>query len=211
MRHIKIRHLKNDTTTYFFALLFIVFMVPNIVMGLQKSVSLGGGLSTFSDHYNTGVNVMGTLQLQAYNGISLDINSGYIRANGKDNKPNLRMVPILVGPTFTYKRPFSTLEPYVGLLLGASIMNDSYNSPLLTYGARIGGELKMDGALSIFLNAQYLTLSDSNSKTGLDIEPLSFLMGIKFNLGQDRRGPRVGKQPSRRNQHRRRRLRYQRR
>ena len=201
----------KTNSNYLIALLLMVFMMPTVAMGLQKSISLGGGLSTFSDHYKTGVNVMGKLQLQAYNGISLDLNSGYIRADGKNNGPRLHMAPILVGVTYTHKRPFSTLEPYAGLLIGASIMSDTYSSPLLTYGARAGGELRMDGALSVFLEAQYLTLSDSSSKTGLDITPISFAMGIKLNLGRDRQGPRVGKQPSRRNQKNRRKQRYRRR
>ena len=88
-------------------------------------------------------------------------------------------------------------------------MNKSFNSPLLSYGGRAGFDIKMDHSISLFLEAQYLTLDDS--KTNLTINPLNLAMGIKIKIGQDRQSPRVGKQASRRNLKRRQNQRYQRR
>ena len=180
------------------------------VNALQKAIGVGGGVSMFSDYYSTDGNIMVKMQLQSYNGVSIDLNGGYIRSNGKTTaNPDLSMIPLLIGVTYTYKNPFSTFEPYMGLLAGASVMNDSFESPLLTYGGRVGLDVRMDHSLLLFLEAQYLRLNDS--KNNLDISPLNFAMGIKLVFGRDRIGPRVGKQASRRNLKRRQQNRYQRR
>ena len=65
-----------------------------------------------------------------------------------------------------------------------------------------------------FLTLSILSVSPTEKHNLFEVKFIIrfiFAMGIKLNLGRDRQGPRVGKQPSRRNQKRRRKQRYRRR
>jgi hypothetical protein len=191
-------------------LIIVAVLFQANAYALQKSISVSGGLATFSEHYNTSAQAMGRLELQSYNGVGIDLNAGYIYAKSSQSGiPQMKMIPVLAGINYTIRSPFSTIEPYAGIMCGASMMNDAFNSTILTYGARAGINLKMDHATSVYVETQYLRADDD--KTNLNINPITVGIGLKRYIGNDRSTPLVGKQPSRVNYNRRMNQRYQRR
>ncbi|RAP36873.1 hypothetical protein DID80_04690 [Candidatus Marinamargulisbacteria bacterium SCGC AAA071-K20] len=159
--------------------LFLLMSLTTITQATQKFIGLGGGYTSFSENYATTYHFKGTFGLLSSTGIMYDLSMGYAESKAEGETLHLKMAPILVGASYIFN-PKKQISPYVGAAAGMNILPSNYSSPGFTFGGKAGLLFKIDRDLTWFLEASYLTATDS--ETDLSINPFNLGIGLTMNL-----------------------------
>ena len=159
--------------------LLLCLLFSSMAQATQTFISLGGGYTSFSENYASTSHIKGTFGLMSPSGIIYDLSVGYSEAKEQGDLRHFKVAPILVGASYIFN-PKRKITPYIGILTGMNILPSDYNSPGFTLGGKTGFLFKIDRELTWFLEASYLTATDSN--TELNINPLNIGIGLAMNL-----------------------------
>jgi len=160
-------------------LLLAILCMTTLSFATVPAISLSAGSATFSENFDSGVALKGSVEFIAPSGIGLSGSLGLIRADASnDELDELLMVPVLAGATYHFFAPRRSVVPYVGASAGVGFLANGYDSTVMLYGGKVGFLIRTRQHTSFFLEADYL--SGSDDAFDVDIQPLSFNFGVKL-------------------------------